>query len=218
MVSSNLKKAYIEPLNGKYAGTKYYVLYNPNQYSFEKGNQYQSTAIPGLASPIAQFVSGNADTLTMELFFDTYTDRESEDVRNYTNNIAKLLDMDSNLHAPPIVQFVWGEFVKHLPFIAIIEKLSQKFTMFLDDGTPVRATLNVTFKEYKTVEEQLQEIGRKSTDRTSLRIFKEGDSLWLFASREYGDATLWRQIADKNDIDNPRTIETGRELIIPPLE
>lgn len=214
----NLKKAYIEPLTGENKGKPINVLYNPAEYSLEKSNQFQMNAIPGLSNPVAQFVNGNADTLTMELFFDTYTEHKSEDVRNYTGKIAQLLEIDRSTHAPPVCQFVWGEYEKHLPFKAIIERLTQKFTMFLDDGTPVRATLNVTFKEYKTVEQQLQEVPRHSADRTKRVIFKEGDSLWLLAAREYNDPGLWRFIAEKNRLDNPRTIESGRELIIPPLD
>ena len=104
-----------------------------------------------------------------------------------------------------------------IQFTGIIEKLSQKFTFFLDDGTPVRATLNVSFKEYKTVQQQLQEIGRESADRTKRIVFREGDSLWLFASKEYSDPAEWRVIADNNRIENPRRVEPGTELELPPL-
>jgi hypothetical protein len=227
MASKNLKVALIRPLNGRFQGQPIEVLFNPTEYSMEKGNTYQSTSLPGLATPVTQFVSGNADTLTMELFFDTYTksSRHSfvtarEDVRNYTKKIAALLDIDPQLHAPPICEFTWGPPMGSpdgIQFTGIIEKLSQKFTFFLDDGTPVRATLNVSFKEYKTVKQQLQEIGRESADRTKRIVFREGDSLWLFASREYSDPTEWRVIADNNHIENPRRVEPGTELELPPL-
>lgn len=215
----DLKKAYIRA-----KGETIEVLYNPAEYTIEKSNQFQSVVMPGMALPVTQFVSGNADTLTMELFFDTYT-REKEvaktDVRVFTSKISKLLDVDSELHAPPVCEFIWGEHPPAgipLAFTAIIERLTQKFTMFTDNGTPVRATLNVTFKEYKTIEEQLQEVNRQSADRTKRTIFKESDSLWKFAADEYGDAGRWRFIAEANNIDNPRAVEPGREIIIPPLE
>ncbi len=76
------------------------------------------------------------------------------------------------------------------------EKVIQKYTYFLDDGTPVRATLNVTFKEYKTVQQQLQEINFQSSDKTKRMVFRDGDSLWFLASLEYGDPELWRAIAE----------------------
>lgn len=227
MAIRDLKIAYIRPINGRFKDQRIEVLFNPAEYSIEKGNTFQSTSLPGLATPVTQFVTGNADTLTMELYFDTYAKSsrhgsvtQREDVRNYTRKIASLLDIDPELHAPPICEFTWGPPLgtpEGIQFTGIIEKVSQKFTFFLDDGTPVRATLSVTFKEYKTIQQQLAEIGRQSADRTKLVEFKEGDALWLYASAEYGDPGQWRVIADNNRIENPRIIEPGKVLELPPL-
>lgn len=227
MASKDLKRAYIQPFNGCHAGTQYEVLFNPAEYSIEKGNTFQSTSLPGLATPVTQFVTGNADTLSMELYFDTYAKSSrhgnvvlKEDVRNYTRPIANLMEIDPTLHAPPVVEFIWGPPLgtpKGVEFKGILEKVSQKFTYFLDDGTPVRATLSVTFKEYKTVEEQLAQIKCESADRTKRREFKEGDAIWLFAANEYGDPEKWRVIADHNQIENPRLVAPGTQLELPPL-
>ncbi len=228
MAMKNLKVAYIQPIHGSHKDERIEVLFNPAEYSIEKGNIYQSTPLPGLASPVTQFVAGNADTLSMELFFDTYAPSshhaqvvQGEDVRNYTKKLAMLVDIDRELHAPPVCRFVWGSAFGssgEYQFQGIIEKISQKFTLFLADGTPVRARLSVTFREYKTVKEQLEEIGRQSSDRTKRKVIKEGDSLWHFAHSEYEDPALWRVIADKNQIEDPRLLEVGREIALPPLE
>jgi hypothetical protein len=228
MASKDLKIAYLLPINGRQKNQPIEVLFNPAEYSLEKGNTFQSTPLPGLATPVTQWVTGNADVLTMDLFFDTYTKssrhsnvQQREDVRNYTRKISSLMDVDPTLHSPPIVQFIWGPPIgspENLQFTGTIEKVSQKFTYFLDDGTPVRATLNITMKEYKTVKDQLAEIGRQSPDRTKRRIFKEGESLWFYAAQEYTDAAEWRVIADQNALDNPRLIDPGTEIELPPLE
>jgi nucleoid-associated protein YgaU len=229
MATKDLQTAVIRRINGKgKLPDDIKVLFNPAEYSIEKGNTFQSTSLPGLSSPVTQFVTGNADTLTMELYFDTYAKSsrhgsevtKREDVRKYTRKIANLMEIDPVLHAPPICQFIWGTPIgtpKGWQFTGIIEKVSQRFTYFLDDGTPVRATLNVTFKEYKTVKDQLEHIGRESTDRTKRRIFKEGDSLWVLANTEYGDPALWRVIADQNEVENPRIVAPGTELELPAL-
>lgn len=228
MANKNLKTAFIRPINGTRRNQQIEVLFNPAEYSIEKGNTFQSTALPGMSTPVTQFVTGNADTLTMELYFDTYTKSsrhgtvtQREDVRNYTRRIANLMEIDSELHAPPIVEFTWGPPIgtpEGIQFTGIIEKISQKFTYFLDDGTPVRATLSVTFKEYKTVRQQLEEMARQSTDRTKRKEVHDGDALWLYANEEYGDPDLWRVIADKNQLENPRILVPGTELELPPLQ
>jgi nucleoid-associated protein YgaU len=204
--------AYIKAETGSWASDPAEVIFNPAEYSLEKGNQFASTPLPGLSNPIVSFVNGDADTLTMELFFDTYTDGKGVDVRKQTNKIARLLDIDPKLHAPPPVQFVWGE----LRFRAVIERLTQRFTMFREDGVPVRATLNVTFKEYKTIDDQLNEKPNQSSDWTKRRVLAAQDRLCLIAAIEYGDSAIWRAIADANDIDNPRQLPIGEEIVLPP--
>jgi nucleoid-associated protein YgaU len=40
----------------------------------------------------------------------------------------------------------------------------------------------------------------------------------LLAAREYGQPRYWRLIATENDIDDPRRIEPGRVLVLPPID
>jgi len=205
--------ASIEALVGVFAGQKAEVIFNPAEYSIEKGNQFASAPLPGLSNPVLSWVNGDAEVLTMELFFDTYTNKGGSDVRKDTEKISRLLEIDPTLHAPPPVRFVWGPF----SFRAVIERLTQRFTMFREDGVPVRATLNVTFKEYKTIEEQLSERPTESSDWSKRRILTQKDRLSLIAAIEYGDPAVWRVIAEANDIENPRLLESGREIRLPPL-
>ena len=203
-------------------------LFNPKELSVEKSNQFAEVAIPGLSSPIYQFVRGNARSVTMDLFFDTY--EEGTDVRSFTDRITGwdagsmlsklpdgpkgLMDIDSELHAPPVCLFIWGAFI----FQCIIERVSKRFTMFLPEGIPVRATLSVTLKEYQEVDIQVKELDLRSADVSKHWTVKQGDSLWSIAVQEYGDPADWILIAEANDIDNPRTIDSGTDLVIPVKE
>lgn len=188
------------------------VLFNPNEYSLESANNFAWQTIPGLQTPIAQFVSGEATTLSMDLFFDSY--EAGTDVRLQTSKISGLLEVDKDLHAPPSCRFVWGS----LDFKGVVERVSQKFTMFLDSGLPVRATLSVTFKALQSMQEQYQDIPRQSADRTKMKMLRQGDQLWMIAAEEYEDPGEWRAIAEANGIDNPRLVATGRKIIVPRLE
>jgi len=212
-----LEKATIEVLDGSQAGNRISVLFNPAEYSIERANTYKATAIPGLSGPLLHFINGEADVLSMELFFDDYTDPPppgGKSVRKRIDEIAHLLEIDPELHAPPHIRFVWGQ----LSFKAIFEKLSRKITLFQPDGTPARATLNVSFKEYKTLPEFVNEPRRQSADKSKRRVIVGSDSLWLMAAREYGDPAEWRKIADRNDLDDPREIEAGDWVMVPPLD
>ena len=206
--------------------SKVTFLFNPNEFTVERTNQYAEKQFPGRPSSTFQFVKGGARTLTMNLFFDTY--EKGTDVRALTDKITGwdsassggiavqkgLMDIYSDLHTPPVVYFVWGSFI----FRGIIESVTKKFTMFLPSGVPVRASLNVRMKEYKDDQTQLKEESLESSDRTKVWHVKQGDTLWLIAAQEYGDPSLWRPIADQNNISNPRSLKPGSDIIIPPLE
>jgi nucleoid-associated protein YgaU len=90
--------------------------------------------------------------------------------------------------------------------------------MFHPDGTPARATLSISFKEYRTLRQQLEDPRRESADKTKRRVVVGKERLWFIAAREYDDATEWTRIAAANDLDDPREIEPGDWLLIPPIE
>jgi hypothetical protein len=202
------KRARIEP-EGQQA---FDVLFNPNEYSVEKGNQLAETGIPGLQSPIIQYVHGNTRTLSLDLFFDTWEERR--DVREHTNKVFALLGIEAETHVPPICKLSWGGF----SFRCVLEKVSGKFNLFMPDGTPVRATLSVSFKEYIDVDVLVRSNPTQSADHTKMRLIAAGDRLTNIAYEEYGDASQWRPIAIANNIADPLRLEPGRSLTIPALE
>jgi nucleoid-associated protein YgaU len=223
MAINQLKKATITVLAGAASGQVISVLFNPTEYHFDRANSYKATPVPGLGSPLVQFVNGEADTLSMDLFLDDYTDpqgptssskKESQPVMARLKAISGLLEIDRDLHAPPPVRFNWGP----LEFTAVIEKLGRKVTMFQPDGTPARAVLSVSFKEYRTLREQMQQPRRESADKSKRRVVVGRDTLALMAYREYSDVNEWVRIARANDLDDPREIEPGDWLTIPPME
>jgi nucleoid-associated protein YgaU len=213
-VRDTLKKAYVLILDGKKKGTTIPVLFNPTEYSVDQGATFQSASLPGLDSPILQYVSGTGRTLSLELFFDTYGRVPPEPVTKYTQPIVDLVKVDGSLHAPSPIKLVWGT---SLDLTAVVEKVGQKYTTFLDDGTPVRATLTVSLKEYLTVSDQLSETPRESADVVKSRIVERGDALWRIAAEEYGGAEHWRVLADANELDDPLDLTPGQVLLIPRL-
>jgi len=223
MSQQQLKKATITVLDGRNKGKVVSALFNPTEYSFERSNSYKATPVPGLGAPLLQFVNGECDTLSMELFLDDYTDPQGPTSREHDEtaplmarlrDLTALTEIDADLHAPPPVRFNWGP----MEFSAVIEKLGRKVTMFHPDGTPARATLSISFKEYRTLRQQLMEPRRQSADRTKRRVVVGREALWWIAAREYDDATEWPRIAEANDLDDPRDIAAGDWLMLPPIE
>lgn len=195
----------------EHTGQQFDVMFNPEEYSLNKDNNYASQAIPGLSSPILQFVHGNLRTLEMELFFDT-TDVRT-DVRNETQKVVDLLKIDSQLHAPPVVRVAWGS----LQLRCVLARANQKFIKFLEDGRPTRARVTVSFSEFIDPEREAKEVNRQTADFSKAYTVQAGDTLTAIAFRFYEDPALWRPIAVANHIDDPRAIAPGQALHVPAL-
>jgi nucleoid-associated protein YgaU len=197
------------------------VQFNPPEYTIGKAAQIAEIAIPGIDAPILQFVRGQTRTLALELFFDTTRSGSSQttvrDVRALTDPVVQLGRIQPETHAPPRITFIWGT---GLSFRAIVDSVQQKFSLFNPAGIPVRATLTVSFKEYKTLEEQLKELNLQSADHSRRHVVRRRETLARIAYEEYGDASLWRIIADENRdrIANLRQLEPGTELEVPAVD
>ncbi len=200
------------------------VQFNPTEYTLNKANQVAEVTIPGLDSPILQFVRGQAETLTLDLFFDSTDggfDSNATPVTLRTDEFYGLIKIENDMHAPPILLVTWGGVWfpggSRSRFKCVVESVRQRFTLFSDEGVPLRATLTVTLKEYKTLTQQLYELNLLSADHTKAHIVQEGDTLSRIAFQAYGDAASWRAVADENRLVDPLDLETGRILRLPPL-
>ena len=187
------------------------VQFNPEEYSLNKDNNFASQTIPGLSSPILQFVNGNLRTLEIELFFDTVD--QQTDVRDQSNKVVNLLKIDSDSHAPPILRFVWGS----LDFTCVLARANQKFTRFMSDGRPVRARVTVSFSEFIDAEREAKEVNRQTADFSKFHTVVQDETLSAIANTFYHNPLTWRPIAIANGIDDPRSIAPGQVLRIPSL-
>ncbi len=197
----------------EHTGEQFDVMFNPEEYTLNKDNNFASQAVPGLSSPLLQFVHGNLRTLDMELFFDTYEPKPARDVREETQKIVNLLKIDPALHAPPILRVSWAS----LQFRCVLAKVSQKFVMFVEDGRPVRARLTVTFNEFIDEEREAKEVNRQTADFTKVHEVIQGETVSGIAGKLYDNPQLWRPIAIANGVEDPRSISAGQLLRVPSL-
>jgi len=192
-------------------GTKLTVMFNPEEYSLNKDNNFAQAAIPGRSAPILQFTHGNLRTLEMELLFDTY--EQGKDVRDETKKLTGFLDINPETHAPPILLFVWGS----LRFQCVLARANQKFVLFMPDGKPVRARVTVSFSEFSNSSLEAKEVKRETADYTKVYVVSQGDTLSAIAGKVYANPTLWRPLAIRNGIEDPRALTPGHRLEVPRL-
>src|SRR5258708_8517097 len=188
------------------------VLFNPKEYSVQKSVQWEPHKSPGLDLPEQEFTSGNPSVLSVELFFDTYEDKK--DVRKeHTEKIMTLALVDADKHGPPLVMFSWGGF----QFKGVIESLTLRYTMFLPDGKPCRATANLSIKESETAAEQLQRKPRNSPDHSKRRTGKMGETLALIAHAEHDAPPQRRPIPHPTHTPTPHPAPPPSPLPLPTI-
>lgn len=200
------------------------VQFNPNSYSIGKtvawggtfgDNINKDVTIRDRNAPEIEFEGGQTRSLSLDLLFDTTEEIDAnKDVRKLTNKIVKLTRINRQLGRPPICTVSWGESPpagSDFPFTGVVTQLTQNFSLFLANGTPVRANLVINFMEWLDAEGD-----KKQNDpELTTRLIKRGDTLSNIAGQVYRDPKQWRVIADANRLDDPRRIQVGKRLDIP---
>lgn len=219
---SNLVAAQIYEVDqsgeAKGGGVSVSCMFNPYEYTVSKSNTYEEKARNRSDVPHVEFKKAGAQTLKLKLFFDSY--EEKKDISQTTNQLWKLMESKTRSEGgrnekvpPPEVAFDWGVF----RFVSVITAMTQKFTLFLPDGTPVRAEVDITFTQHKDLNDypnQNPTSGGGATERVWQVV--AGDRLDAIAASVYGDSGRWRLIASHNGITNPLALRPGQQLQIPP--
>jgi nucleoid-associated protein YgaU len=185
------------------------VMFNPTDYGIDRGANYAELDVPGLKTPILQFVRGEAQTLSIALFLDGSDARKP--VKDALKALRQFVCIDGELHSPPVCLFEWGD----VRFQGVVTSLKEKFSLFDPSGNVIRATVTLSLKSYEAVEVQIRDMKRSSPDRTRVRSVRDGETLAQFANEAYGEPRLWRVIATANNIDRPRFLTSGMTLRIP---
>lgn len=195
------------------------VQFNPAEYSLIEGANYTEMQNQKANSPVVNFAGGKARRLKMTLYFDSYHVKsfaldfgEEKDVSEQVEKLMDLRQIAGKGHRPPEVVFVWGS----LRFQGVINSITATYTMFAKSGKPLRAKVDVEFIGLRLPTDN-KKSPFESPDRTKIRVLSEDESLWNIAQHEYGEAGMWRYIAEANGIMDPLSIPVGTVLKVPAL-
>jgi len=118
--------------------------FNPKELSIDKEvpwNEHKSTKSN---LPVLEFTDAKPKLLSVELFFDTYESREDV-YEKYVKLLEGCTEIVKGKRRPPMCMFMWAK--KFPAFMGVITSVSAKYSMFLPDGTPVRATVTIKMKQ-----------------------------------------------------------------------
>lgn len=203
---------------GMPAGPPLTFQFNPNSLSLSKGAGWvRHEAKSAKEAGVPEFTGTQPRKLSVELFLDstgTHDGSTQVAVEILMSWCAPTLrSSETDAPSAPWVKFAWGTF-NSVSFYGYLEDVQATYSLFDPDGSPLRATCNITITEAAG-----PALGQNPTSgsRHPRRVHRlvSGDSLESLAQAEYGEPTAWRVIAEANGIDDPTRLPVGAQLLIP---
>ena len=221
MPATNFQKAVLYELDQKgdrvSGGLMVTCMFNPYEYEVTKTNSYTPQKQNDADTPRLEFTSSGSQILNLSLIFDGF--EENKDVSQETRKLFSFMMTRTNKNSgqgkkvpPPNVAFEWGVF----RFRAVITQMTQTFTLFGGDGTPLRARVDVSFMQLLDEEAfpKQEPVPSGTSYERSWQLVAE-DRLDAIAGAVYGDPRQWRRIAEYNHIVDPLNLPPGQRLRIP---
>ena len=187
---------------------------NPSSVTLTKTAQWTTHQNADGSSPTPQFVGANPRTLSTQVLLDTWdgTGDVAVDVERLLSwTCATRESYGQAVPQPPLVTLIWGE-MRY--FSAYLKSVTVVYTLFGDEGRPVRATVDLILEETPDDAARQNPTSGGIAGR-SVTVVQAGDSLASIAYREYGKAGMWRPLARANGIDDPLRLAPGTTLVVP---
>jgi phage protein U len=200
------------------------LAFNPQKVQINTSAEWKSTpTVKSKTSPPVQYVGTKNRTLSMELVFDSnwldyFTGggdvaRDVEQLLSWTDPKQGLPGKTPN---PPILVFSWG-IATTLYFDCYLKSVNASYTEFNPLGSPTRAEVSLTLQSIPADPPPTNPSSGGVPGRRT-HVMAAGDTLHSVAAREYGRASLWRGLAEANNIDDPLRVAIGTSILIPPRE
>lgn len=195
------------------------VMINPKEYSRTHAIEYACTQGMGTSGTGPKYVRSKPEDLKLEFHIDgtgaIYNASTDDSVEDQIKKFKSLVfDYNGEIHSNNYLQLLWGS----LTFKCVLEQFTVNYTMFKPNGSPLRAKVDATFKEFTDPDTEAKEANRKSPDVTHKRIIKEGDTLPNLCYEIYRDSSYYIEIAAANNLVNFRNLEPGTVIHFPSVK
>lgn len=122
--------------------SEFAFLLNPTQFSIDRAVSWDDSKAMKEPYGILSFTGGSSDTLNFTTMIDA-TENGSKPVLPAVRQLYAMTDTsvkEANYNRPPIIKLVW----KDVKFVGVITSLKFDFTMFSEDGDPLRANVTIS--------------------------------------------------------------------------
>lgn len=198
--------------------TELTCMFNPKDLKISGGGEWSlpDSSQQSQQQP-AQFKMPKPRTMNLTLLFDEGHKTglgvvQSVDLLfDWTKPRKKNSGSDTDQHASAaLLRLFWP----NQYFKCYISNLSATYSLFKEDGTPIRAQVQLTLSEaFDAPQGTNPTSGGPGGERIHQVI--AGDSLHSIAYRYYGKPHAWRALAAHNGIDDPMRLRSGATISVP---
>ncbi len=131
--------------------------YNPKELQIDKSVPWQKHNKANANGLQLEFTGAEGRTMSVDLLFDGYEEnasvQDSVDVLQRLATVREPNSSEDDKRRPHHCVVVWGTVMGggDNKFKCVIEQISTKYTMFSQDGAPLRATVTLKLKEAERV-------------------------------------------------------------------
>lgn len=147
---------------------------------------------------------------------DDYTFDVAKAIKDIKNLIYKY---QGSIHGPYYLKISWGNLFKaDKPFQCRLESFDVDYELFKSDGSPLRAKINCSFKQYLSPKQAEAIANRSSPDLSHVITVREYDTLPVLCQQVYGDPSYYLEVAKINGLRNVHRLTPGQQILFPPIE
>lgn len=211
-----LIKAYSDPEFSSSAG-EYEADINPEKFTHNHSISYTEPTNASSEGNTPKFKSIGPESVSFTLHYDATGIIKTNADRDVNESIEALKEItyvyDGTIHRSNYLVISWGTFI----FACTLDSIKVDYTMFKSDGTPLRATADVSFKAYTNESTRKIMAQKSSPDLTHQKIMTEGFSLPLLSQEIYNSPDYYLKLAAFNNLDTFRSVRPGTKIMLPPL-
>jgi hypothetical protein len=196
---------------------EYQVMINPESLTWQRRIKYNGTKQPNNSKGSPKYEGTDKEEISFDLLVDGtgVVDADNIDVVDNIKRLkAVVYDYNGVIHRPNFVKINWGE---GLTFKGVLTSFDTTYTLFKNDGTPLRAKLALKFEAYTDPVTAAKLENKQSPDMTHLVDVIAGDTLPQLSQRIYESTDYYVQLAQFNGLDKFRQLQPGQQLTLPPI-
>jgi len=191
---------------------EFHAMFNPESFNLGQSFSFDDSQSDSETGSEQKFKSVEPQEFNFELLIDgTGASGVEKDVEAELEQFRAITSFEGSERRPTYLTVTWGT----INLRGVLKKFDIRYTLFRNDGSPVRAILLLSLAEYKTPEQQLAENPDLASDLTRLVQSAGGNSLDLLAHQNYGNSDQLVALAQQNGLNSLREMVEGQRLELP---